>query len=232
MLFNEEFLEKVQKEPVHSVVESINICFGNIEGTSVFSNWKQSEYENLIETYSLILSIFESFDLHTDCLTIEFKGERTPDCVAMKTFLDCIHSEYSAKSASLQLDFMKKKFKKGLNQTFTYEFSQGDLDRVQILITELRQQITDSKLFEEKHKERLLKRLEALQFEMHKKMSDVDKFWGLIGDAGVALGKFGKDAKPFVDRIREITNIVWRTQSRAEELPSGTEPPFIEHEDE
>lgn len=60
-------------------------------------------------------------------------------------------------------------------------------------------------------------------------MSDIDVFWGLVGDAGVAIGKFGKDAKPFVDRIREITDIVWRTQSRAEELPSGTPTPLLEN---
>ena len=41
-------------------------------------------------------------------------------------------------------------------------------------------------------------------------------------DAGVALGKFGIAAKPFVDRVKEIAEIVWRTQARAEELPSGT----------
>jgi hypothetical protein len=30
-------------------------------------------------------------------------------------------------------------------------------------------------------------------------MSNLDRLWGLIGEAGVALGKFGKDAKPLVD---------------------------------
>jgi hypothetical protein len=59
-------------------------------------------------------------------------------------------------------------------------------------------------------------------------MSDLDRFWGLIGDAGVVLGKLGNDAKPFVDRIKEIADIVWNTQSRAEELPSGTRPPLLE----
>jgi hypothetical protein len=92
----------------------------------------------------------------------------------------------------------------------------------------LREQINSSNLFEQTHKERLLKRLEKLQAEMHKKMSDIDRFWGLIGDAGIVIGKFGKDAKPFVDRMKEISDIVWRTQSRAEELPSGTPPPSLQ----
>ncbi len=36
------------------------------------------------------------------------------------------------------------------------------------------------------------------------------------------------DAKPIVDRIREIADIVWQTQTRAEELRSGTSMPFLE----
>jgi hypothetical protein len=91
----------------------------------------------------------------------------------------------------------------------------------------LRVNISESPDIEEKHKQRLLQRLEKLQAELHKKMSDLDRFWGLVGEAGIVLGKFGKDAKPLVDRIREITDIVWRTQSRAEELPSDTQSPLI-----
>ena len=61
-----------------------------------------------------------------------------------------------------------------------------------------------------------------MQQELHKCMSDLDRFWGLVGDAGVVLGKFGTDAKALVDRIREIAGIVWRTQAFAEELPTDT----------
>lgn len=98
---------------------------------------------------------------------------------------------------------------------------------MQVLLNQLRTLIADAKDLEEEHQQRLLRRLEKLQSEIHKKVSDVDRFWGLIGDAGVVLGKLGKDAKPIVDRIREITEIVWQTQSRAEELPSGTHLPQL-----
>jgi hypothetical protein len=58
-------------------------------------------------------------------------------------------------------------------------------------------------------------------------MSSLDKFWGLIGDAGVILGKFGEDAKPFVDRFQEIAQIVWGVQARTEELQSGLRMPLL-----
>ena len=121
--------------------------------------------------------------------------------------------------------------KKILDKGFFYEFTDGDLKRIQQIINELRDQIVESDLFEEDHRRRLLRRLEALQSEIHKKMSDVDRIWGLVGDAGIAIGKFGKDSKPFVDRILELSQIAWKTQARAEELPSSCVNPLIESSD-
>ncbi|MDD4295136.1 MAG: hypothetical protein PHP69_06455, partial [Candidatus Omnitrophica bacterium] len=62
------------------------------------------------------------------------------------------------------------------------------------------------------------KRLEKLQQELHKRVSDLDRFWGIVGDAGVMLGKFGEDAKHLVDRIKELVDIIWRVQSRSEAI--------------
>jgi hypothetical protein len=127
----------------------------------------------------------------------------------------------------------KAKFAAKLGAGFAYEFSEGDLNKVQTSINELRDLISASEIIEDNHKQRLLKRLEHLQSELHKKMSDLDRFWGFVGDAGVVMGKFGKDAKPITDRIREIMKIVWNTQARAEELESGAPNPFLkENNDE
>ena len=113
------------------------------------------------------------------------------------------------------------------NDVFHYAFSLGDQERIQMLINELRQIIGESSIYEESHKQRILRRLEALQGELHKKLADLDRFWGLIGDAGVAIGKFGKDVKPVVDRIREITEIVWSRQAEIEGLPPPTGLPQL-----
>lgn len=122
--------------------------------------------------------------------------------------------------------------KKELDKGFFYEFTDGDLARIQQIINELRNEIAASKIFEEDHKSRLLRRLENLQAEVHKKMSDVDRIWGLVGDAGIALSKFGVNAKPIVDRIKELSQIAWRTQARREELPSDCSNPLLPRGDE
>ena len=119
-----------------------------------------------------------------------------------------------------------------LGTGFYYEFDDDDIDKIQNLINELRDLITMSDVIEEDHKRRLLNRLERLQSELHKRVSDLDHFWGLVGDAGVMVGKFGEDVKPIVDRIRELRTIIWDAQVRAEGLPPATEFPLLTKEDE
>jgi hypothetical protein len=96
-----------------------------------------------------------------------------------------------------------------------------------VLINELRDLIRENEKFEEDHKRRLLERLEKLQRELHRRLSSLDRIYGLVGDAGVLLGKFGRDAKPFVDRIREIVEIGWRAQASAEDLPASARPALL-----
>ncbi|UVM48254.1 MULTISPECIES: hypothetical protein [unclassified Pseudomonas] len=87
-------------------------------------------------------------------------------------------------------------------------------------------------LLDDGHKRRLLKRLEELQKELHKKVSDLSHFYALMGDFGVAVDKLGKGAKPFTDRIKELIGFAWKSQARAEQLPSSAENPMLEHDDE
>ena len=153
-------------------------------------------------------------------------------CQTLFDYIKKIREVCVVEESKLRVATFRNRFRTSLDKGFNYEFSQGDLERVQVLINELRDLISKTERFDKDHQQRLLRRLEKLQSEMHKKVSDLDRFWGLVGDAGVVAGKLGKDAKPFVDRIRDIAAIVWRTQSRAEELPSGTQLPQLDNKPE
>jgi hypothetical protein len=63
-------------------------------------------------------------------------------------------------------------------------------------------------LIPKQHKERLLKRLEAMQKELHKSTSNIDRFWGFVAEAGIVARKFGEDLKPINDRVTELGRIV------------------------
>lgn len=228
MLYSDEFIESIIESPVERIVE---ICKVPVEFlNSMYESDNEitkEDYDELIVTYSLVQSIFEEKILDSDMDSVFISGNIINDCRQLYNYFNTILNEFISEEANLRVQSLTSKFKSKLGSGFAYEFTQGDIDRIQTLINELRGEISKSDFIASEHKSRLLKRLEHLQAEMHKRMSDLDKFWGLVGDAGVAIGKFGNDAKPFIDRIREITDIIWRTQSKAEELPSSTQNPML-----
>src|SRR3954452_8862217 len=89
-----------------------------------------------------------------------------------------------------------------------YEFSETDFKRVQDLMNELRDLIRNSTLITDEHKRRLLRRLEAMRGEFHRKTNDIDRFWGFLGEAGIAMRKFGEDLAPISERLLELGGIV------------------------
>ncbi len=186
---------------------------------------------SIAEFYALILVMGDTYDLN---FTGPPLGNGAP-IDRMRIFLDsqfeAIQKRTSAKIRAAQIDESTERFTALLGRGFCYEFADADLKRIQKLINELRDLVTQSDQIEEKHKARILRRLERLQSELHKKVADLDRFWGLIGDAGVMLRKLGHDAKPMVDRIREIADIVWHTQSLAEGLPSSSASPLLTFDD-
>jgi hypothetical protein len=232
IIFTEEFFEDLSADPQLALSQ---IC-------SLFLLSRDKTNANNLNYYLEFYAIVEAFvDEHKLKLKLDLPEIRSLETQAKKDkvahFAATINSslvDYVRENKeSGELDKFRRQFSTKFGNPFIYEFTDGDIARIQLLLNELRDLISSSSDFEEKHKRRLHKRLENLQSELHKKMADLDHLWGLLGDAGVAIGKFGEDSKPIVDRIREITDITWKTQSRAEELPSNTpSPELLKYEDE
>lgn len=228
MIYSEEFFKKLPEDAVEAIKE---ICKKYFEFLESINNDRENDYyEDYLDAFAALEAFIlsKNFEDEFQIPQIEFD-----EIVNKRLIGDFFVRVYDLANRKFQNDYLESarfKYKSQMSLIFSYRFTDGDLSRIQELINELRDLISNSELFENGHRERLLKRLENLQKELHKKMSNLDKFWGLIGDAGIVLGKFGTDVKPFVDRIKEIVEIVWRTQASAEELPSGTNMPMLNKE--
>jgi hypothetical protein len=226
MNMKETFIQEIPEDYIKGVVYIINHYDSYVEYAGGSQDISLRDYHDEIIDYYALLEVylennaykFESLELYDDM---------NENLKKISEFINSIRIVFEKTLTSNTISQSRDKFNRLLGKSFLYEFTTGDLNRIQELINELRSHISSSEFFTAEHKQRLLRRLEKIQSELHKKVSDLDRFWGLIGDAGVAIGKFGKDAKPIVDRIKEIADIVWRTQSKAEELPSGANIPFL-----
>lgn len=105
-------------------------------------------------------------------------------------------------------DLKSDEYRTLFSKTAAYEFSDKEFDRIQQLICELRTEIQKSVLITANHKRRLLRRLEAMQSELHKETSDIDRFWGFVAEAGIVARKFGEDLQPINERVLELGRIV------------------------
>ena len=231
MFFGDSFIKEVEDDPISGVSKVCKMTFLKLNELQTDSEiWNEDEHELLLESASFIYAVISEEDLKLSAKFPEVTGDIQENCKNLMVYVQTVANKFGEASVSLKVESHISRYKTVLKSSFAYEFSQGDLERIQILINELRSQISENELLEKNHKERLLKRLEKLQSELHKRVSDLDRFWGLVGDAGVILGKLGEDAKPIVDRTRELAEIVWKTQARAEELQSGIQNPMMEHE--
>lgn len=231
MLFDQGFLASVDDNPVGAIVEACDMALRKLREFDEVEEVTRQEQDIVVETVGLIDAIMDAYELTSHYSIPEPNGPLDDNYNELRNFVSNIHAEFQGAATEIRIEGLKRQFQAAMKSSFAYEFSQGDLERIQTLVNELRDSIGQCEKLDPTHKQRLLKRLEHLQSELHKRVSDLDRFWGLIGDAGVVLGKLGEDAKPIVDRIREIAQIVWRTQARTEELPSSTPIPKVEHED-
>jgi hypothetical protein len=222
-MFTDEFLASLSTDPIAGAVTVCDAALHEVENNQ---SWDYS-YEPLMESFALIDGMIEAGMLTPKAKVPTLMGDPNSDSSRVYEYLREVKTECVERASLMKVASMKAHYRAALGAGFAYEFTDGDIERIQGLLNQLRTQVVESNLFEKDHQRRILARLERLQSELHKRTADLDRFWGMIGDAGVAIGKFGKEAKPFVDRILDLTDIIWRAQSRAEELPGGTPTPLL-----
>ncbi|NRH40662.1 hypothetical protein [Pseudomonas sp. MS15a(2019)] len=225
LIVDDEILENFHNDPEGTFQKAWDKLARDLPNGS--DGWSEQLTEKILEVSALLEVIIESGDFRATPPTRPAKELNSAKPVDLITYIYEANQNLKNDQTARNFKSLKSRLTEKLGKGFYYEFSEGDLTRIQTLINELRVQISAAKDFDPEHQQRLLKRLEAVQREIHKKVSDMDRLWGLVGDAGVAIGKLGENAKPIVDRIKEITEIAWRTQARAEELPSGSEYPLL-----
>ncbi|OYZ06457.1 MAG: hypothetical protein B7Y29_05555, partial [Thiotrichales bacterium 16-46-22] len=222
MLFDETIIEQIKEDPINGLANLLAIVDTSLTKDVSGKSFRLTDknHETITEFILLLSVLNEGKFLHFELSIPNLTHIKEHDIQAGMVLLYTIRQQLQTETKKRNAESIKEKYSNILGTSFYYEFSPTDLTRLQELINELRDLIASTNDLESDHQRRLLSRLEKLQSELHKKLSDVDRFWGLVGDAGVMLEKLGKNAKPMVDRIKEIAQITWKTQTQAEGLPN------------
>jgi hypothetical protein len=229
MLFNDAFFEQLHRESIPKALKEFCNVFLEFD-RHIDQEVEYDSYDLYIDGYAAIESFIVVNELQEEFPIPKLSGNVGQQISVIRQYYYDVNNKTDETIAKDLLESSRTRYRVHLNGVFSYHFTGDEISRIQELINELRDLLRNSESFEDKHKERLIDRLEKFQKELNRKMSSLDRFWGFIGDLGVVLGKFGTDVKPLVDRYKEIVEIGWKAQAKAEELPDSTSIPKIDSE--
>lgn len=119
-----------------------------------------------------------------------------------------VRAELISRNARGHFDSKTEEYLSLFSRVPMYEFAEPAYQRGQELITELRELLRTSALLDEDQKRRLLRKLDNMRTEFNKKTTDIDRFWGFLGEASIAMRKFGEDFDPVSERVMELAEII------------------------
>lgn len=170
-------------------------------------------HDDYVEALGLLKAFSAARDARIPPLP-ELGPQRHQNMATVKAYFnqvrDNARTELASRHAKGYFDSKTEQYLSVFNRLAGYEFSDPDFQRVQELVNELRDLMHASTLMSDDQKRRLLRKLEAFRAELHRKTNDIERFWGFLAEATIAIRKFGEDFKPIAERIMELAGITIR----------------------
>lgn len=184
-------------------------------------------HEDFLQCLALARAVMNKFqiDPHYDDIDLSDNAENNVANIIQRfnEWKNIIRGRFSAKNYDDHLG----KFEAAFGTGIFYELSDDDISEIQEHINKLRSLISETEFLDEDHRRRLLRRLEILQAELHKRVSDFDHYYGMAVETYVLLKKYGEGMSQICNEFKEILRIVFRSHSEREQLPAGEELPLL-----
>lgn len=229
-MVDDEFVANLPADPLLALKCLVAECSEIGSGKS--DDERKTSERKAIDLLALAITILKKYSVNISNNPPEMTHVAENNLATIKDYFKTLGVGIDRLGAQNLLQASLFAYERELDVGFHYEFSDGEIERLQALINELRNAINRAGYLDEDHRRRLLARLEKLQAELHKRVSDLDVFLGAVVQFGATAGRFGEEAKPLVDRAREIGQIVAAVFRRAEKLQPGSEFPMLPKSDD
>ena len=104
-----------------------------------------------------------------------------------------------------------------------FEIDDDDKGKILALCQKMRKIIWATDVFDDPHRIRLLKRISAIETQVHEPKGMYDVILAGVVDFGDAAGKFGEKVKPLTDRMREIGLVARKGAREYDKIPAPEE---------
>jgi hypothetical protein len=142
---------------------------------------------------------------------------------AILTYMDRLRGFMQQKLTEEQFDTLRTRYSALLDRGMShYHFDEHALRRIRRDIHLVREVLKDKTDLSEDQRRHMVARLSKLETELNHPDTDLDRFWGLIGEASLCAAKLGANGDLIVNGIRRILSIVWEAQCEAAGVPPNT----------
>jgi hypothetical protein len=171
-------------------------------------------HDDYVEALSILKAFALAHDTQLEPLP-EVGSQRHQNIANITAFLSQlrtrVRTELAGRHSRGYFESKTEEYRALFAKAQVFEFPEPDFKRILVLAAELRDLISENSLIAEEHKRRLLRRLEAARTELHRRTSDVDRFWSFLFEAGITIRKFGEDLEPISVRALELGKLILKT---------------------
>ncbi len=177
------------------------------------------QHDDYVEALGILRAFAQARDAALESFP-EIGPQRRQNILNIKSYFaqlrNLVRNQLSERHAKSYFDTKTQEYLLLFSKAPVYEFGETEFTRVQELIQELRDLLRGTTLLAEDQKSRMLRKLESMRGELHRKTTDIDRFWGFLGESAIAMRKFGPDLKPVSDRVLELARLVSESIFRKE----------------
>lgn len=215
-MFEDQFINRLPEDPTPAVIV---ICKEFLAFHAANKN-AFSHYKSYIEALGFIEVYAEANNLEMSFPKIDEKREQ--NIVKIEKFFMETCRTYERKYQQANLDDIKKKFASKLKSENVYTADDNEVIILKKQLIALRNEVEKNSLLDEDYKFRIIRKIDKILSTSYKSMTDLNPFWGLIGEKGIIIGKVGTEKKVIPELINFLADTIWKIQLRSEKMPVNT----------
>lgn len=216
-MINENFLQSLPSDDIEAII----LLTESYEKTPP----EGKNIELAIRVYTAIKELANNVNINVK--EVEFVGPTKENLNRIWAYINVVFDEAKRIKINKILNNEEINFKSIRANTYEYEFKDDDFKELQGLIDTMRELLQQSQAISENHRYRLLNRLEGLQKELHKRVSNLDRALGFLLDVSVIVKQTGEGAKPIAELAKEISKLITQVILISKGLPPGELPPLL-----
>lgn len=218
-----EFVESLPDDPVRAIELALNYL-EEISKKFLFNGMlstlemKVEDRASIIVLFRIINSNMKKIDQKVifDQSYINFVEGKINDSILFKSKLDYSYKILIPFKVRAEIDSIGVNFDHdGLSDPIECIFllNQSEMKTVQNLLASVREIVFSSRDLDGKHKARILRRVSQVEKELLEPRSKLDIVLAAASDIGDTIFQLGNDAKPAVERMKEVADIARKNSS-------------------